>query len=71
MHPITPLMTLSYQHAVNCLLHGVNKKGHPTLSRMPSTRFISSFQEETLPFLQNIIPILCLPCKIHRIKFNL
>ena len=51
MHPIAPLMTLSYQHAVNCLLHGANKKGHPTLSRMPSKRFISSFQEETLPFL--------------------
>jgi len=27
MHPIAPPMTLSYQYAVNCLLHGVNKKG--------------------------------------------
>ncbi len=71
MHPIVPLMTHSYQHAVNCLLHGVNKKGHPGKSGMPLGFSISSFQEEALPFLQNLIPVLCLPCKIHRVELNL
>jgi hypothetical protein len=35
MHPIASLMTLPYQYAVNCLLHRVNKKGHPALAGCP------------------------------------
>ncbi len=64
MHPIAPLMTLSYQHAVNCLLHGVNKKGHPALSRMPlkflhflisrrDSPISSKYHPDSLPAMQN------------------
>ena len=50
--------------------NGSTKKGIPHLQDALRGTALS-FQEEGLPFFQNLIPVLCLPGKIHRIKFNL
>ena len=63
--------TLQNSQSIFDFNYGVNKKGHPVYHGMPLNPILFSFQEEAFPFLIDLIPVFPLPCKVHRIEFNL